>query len=664
MAWFMSKRKCANKPEGKWILQFLAFLLIATTVVRGPAPGDADEVCVTSPLRPLLVNQDILMASFNYRSLVEGSGGPWAVVDLDGNNNEVAGSRSPIWSQSGTTCERITTACGYLSGAQDNWLITQYINNTARRDMYISVKYTINADCGQGCSTVLDMYVLQTNETDQNFARNVNNFPSAPLFSLTDTVRDGITITTEIIRIGSLSTPGLYVAFRDTGTCLSIAEVVVYYPACDAFSLTAGATFTNDGHIGDILQGSCFPNMAVDINTNPTDNTVSARCVLDSRTLMTSWNSAMLGEPDCMCRPGFVFTSRSTADQCEACPPFTFKNTLSNTDTCQPCPSFSNTTESDTGVAVCPCDPGYYRIRDDPTLPCVAIVAPYNVVIMGDNIYDNGDQLELHCSSEGGPDFKYSWNRTNLFSVTTTTNTSTLTISNLTTVDGGNYTCTATNDNGTSMNTITVYVAPYNVVINGDNTYDNGDQLELNCSSEGGPDLVYSWSRMTNDFLIVTNTATDNLKIDSAATIDGGEYTCTVANDAGTNSHTITVYIGPVFTTDPVAKEVVIKNSFTLDCTAEGFPRPYIQWYLNNTIITNSRNINTTSINSVTSTLIVMMAEFNDSGVYYCEAVSGRATVKSSMVNIIVVGKGEGAGVTIAASFMIIIMCGVLTLLF
>ena len=56
-----------------------------------------------------------------------------------------------------------------------------------------------------------------------------------------------------------------------------------------------------------------------------------------------------------------------------ACPPFTFKNTLSNTDTCQPCPSFSNTTESDTGVAVCPCDPGYYRIRDDPTLPCVAI---------------------------------------------------------------------------------------------------------------------------------------------------------------------------------------------------------------------------------------------------------------------------------------------------
>ena len=87
-------------------------------------------------------------------------------------------------------------------------------------------------------------------------------------------------------------------------------------------------------------------------------------------------------------------------------------------------------------------------------IPCT--VAPYNVVIMGDNTYDNGDQLELNCSSEDGPDLEYSWSRTNTFSATTTTNTSTLTISDLATVDGGDYTCSVTNDAGTSMNTITV----------------------------------------------------------------------------------------------------------------------------------------------------------------------------------------------------------------
>ena len=76
---------------------------------------------------------------------------------------------------------------------------------------------------------------------------------------------------------------------------------------------------------------------------------------------------------------------------------------------------------------------------------------------MGDNTYDNGDQLELNCSSEGGSDLEYSWSRTNTFSATTTTNTSTLTISDLATVDGGEYTCSVTNDAGISMNTITVY---------------------------------------------------------------------------------------------------------------------------------------------------------------------------------------------------------------
>ena len=55
-----------------------------------------------------------------------------------------------------------------------------------------------------------------------------------------------------------------------------------------------------------------------------------------------------------------------------ACPPFTFKNTLSNTDMCQPCPLFGKTTDSDAAVAVCPCDPGYYRTENEDDLPCTS----------------------------------------------------------------------------------------------------------------------------------------------------------------------------------------------------------------------------------------------------------------------------------------------------
>ena len=84
-------------------------------------------------------------------------------------------------------------------------------------------------------------------------------------------------------------------------------------------------------------------------------------------------------------------------------------------------------------------------------------VAPYGVNITGNNTYPHGSQLKLHCSSEGGPQLEYSWSRTNTLSNDTTTNTNNLTISNVTTLDGGNYTCTVTNDAGSSSNNVTVY---------------------------------------------------------------------------------------------------------------------------------------------------------------------------------------------------------------
>ena len=80
-------------------------------------------------------------------------------------------------------------------------------------------------------------------------------------------------------------------------------------------------------------------------------------------------------------------------------------------------------------------------------------VTPYDVNITGDNTYPHGSQLQLHCSSEGGPQLEYSWSSPNS-SYTTTNN---LTISNVTPLDGGNYTCTVTNDAGSSSNTVTVY---------------------------------------------------------------------------------------------------------------------------------------------------------------------------------------------------------------
>ena len=82
-------------------------------------------------------------------------------------------------------------------------------------------------------------------------------------------------------------------------------------------------------------------------------------------------------------------------------------------------------------------------------------------------------------------------------------------------------------------------VAPYNVVVMGDNLYNQGERLQLNCSSEGGPVLEYTWLLLGDT---IPNANTSTLTIDNVSTTHGGDYTCNVTNDAGSYSNTITVY--------------------------------------------------------------------------------------------------------------------------
>ena len=94
-------------------------------------------------------------------------------------------------------------------------------------------------------------------------------------------------------------------------------------------------------------------------------------------------------------------------------------------------------------------------------LKCVfyTTVAPYNVHITGDNMCNRGDHLELKCSSDGGPNFEYSWSRNgeNGLSSDIIGTTNTLVIPNITTADGGDYSCTVTNDAGSSKDIMTIY---------------------------------------------------------------------------------------------------------------------------------------------------------------------------------------------------------------
>ena len=80
-------------------------------------------------------------------------------------------------------------------------------------------------------------------------------------------------------------------------------------------------------------------------------------------------------------------------------------------------------------------------------------------------------------------------------------------------------------------------VAPYDVNAAGNNMYPQGEQLMLSCLSEGGPQLEYSWIFSGSEIA-----TTPILTINNVSASNGGDYTCNVTNDAGSESDTITVY--------------------------------------------------------------------------------------------------------------------------
>ena len=77
------------------------------------------------------------------------------------------------------------------------------------------------------------------------------------------------------------------------------------------------------------------------------------------------------------------------------------------------------------------------------------------------------------------------------------------------------------------------------MTILGEILYNQGEELQLNCSSEGGPVLEYTWL-LSGD--IIPNANMNTLTIDNVNTTHAGDYSCNVTNDAGTDSDIITVY--------------------------------------------------------------------------------------------------------------------------
>lgn len=163
------------------------------------------------------------------------------------------------------------------------------------------------------------------------------------------------------------------------------------------------------------------------------------------------------------------------------------------------------------------------------------------------------------------------------------------------------------------------------------------------CSAMGGPGNTFTWTRLL-DGVVVSQMSSLTVVVDGAD--KGGDYRCTVQNDAGNetddvilrgitiNKSKITIFshcasivmhlltpVAVAVDTHPQTANVSIGDDFTLTCTASAFPLPNITWLHNGSLVVENGRITTTQTTTprtVTSSITTDNATTTDSGLYVC----------------------------------------------
>ena len=158
------------------------------------------------------------------------------------------------------------------------------------------------------------------------------------------------------------------------------------------------------------------------------------------------------------------------------------------------------------------------------------------------NILSRGDNVILTCSTRGGPDNMFQWqkNGADLPGEDQTT----LQLTDIDATDGGEYTCVVSNAAGNSSINTTINIRLYFDMQPMDINTEAGQNHMLTCGAEAFPEPTIQWFRDDGaDFgMNVTGMNTSDLMFTPVQFRDEGDYYCTAtSNGESTNSTTVTL---------------------------------------------------------------------------------------------------------------------------
>nr|XP_021148391.1 ephrin type-B receptor 5 isoform X2 [Columba livia] len=269
---------------------------------------------------------------------------------------------------------RTFDVCNVAEPGQNNWLRTHFIERRGAHRVHVRLRFSVR-DCASMhivASSCKETFTLYYHQSEADLASQelpewregpwtkVDTIAADESFSQVDSTGKVVKMNVKVRSFGPLTKHGFYLAFQDSGACMSLVAVQVFFYKCPAV-VKGFASFPETfagGERTSLVEspGICVPN-AEETSTTGSSG-IRLHCNGEGE-----W---MVAIGRCVCKAGYQPIDDERV--CQACPLGFFKVSVGH-DPCLPCPAHSHAPLP--GSRECVCQNRYYRSpMDNSDAPC------------------------------------------------------------------------------------------------------------------------------------------------------------------------------------------------------------------------------------------------------------------------------------------------------
>ena len=236
----------------------------------------------------------------------------------------------------------------------------------------------------------------------------------------------------------------------------------------------------------------------------------------------------------------------------------------------------------------------YLTTASLPTTTCGttsnACVPPTGSIIQGNQTLCEGGNVTFTLNTSGSTPFTYQWKKD--AGDLSNAIISTYTISPITNLSSGNYSCNIKNSCGSiSTNAVSLNLIPSPVLVKqtGNQTRCSGDTVSFKISATSSPSPTYQWQK---DGQILNGATSSKYALSSVSVNNGGNYSCIISNSCksiSSNIITFNVNSKPQITYITPTEYKCSRDNVHFEVISDGATLSY-QWFKGNIAVSGATN--------------------------------------------------------------------------